>query len=122
MIVWREYRFEAAHRLEFVPEGHKCATMHGHSYRVRLEVGGEMQQPQEWILDFAEIDAVAKPVIDQLDHTTLNDIVGLGNPTVEALSVWLWNAIQPGLPGLCAVEAQETERSGCRYEGPATFN
>ena len=32
----KEYRFEAAHRLPRVPAGHKCARMHGHSYKVEV--------------------------------------------------------------------------------------
>ncbi|MFW2389327.1 MAG: 6-pyruvoyl trahydropterin synthase family protein, partial [Polyangiales bacterium] len=38
MEIWREFRFEAAHLLPNVPEGHKCKRLHGHSYRVRVYV------------------------------------------------------------------------------------
>ena len=38
----RSSRFEAAHRLPFVPADHKCARLHGHSFRVEVHVGGEV--------------------------------------------------------------------------------
>ena len=36
----KEYRFEAAHRLPRVPAGHKCARLHGHSFRIELTIAG----------------------------------------------------------------------------------
>ena len=38
--IFREFTFEAAHRLTHVPDGHKCARLHGHSYRVEIRVDG----------------------------------------------------------------------------------
>ena len=40
--IYREFTFEAAHRLPFVPEGHKCSRLHGHSYRVQVHVAGSV--------------------------------------------------------------------------------
>lgn len=36
MDIYKEFQFEAAHRLPYVPEGHKCSRLHGHSFRVRI--------------------------------------------------------------------------------------
>src|SRR6187399_2821283 len=57
MDVFREFTFEAAHRLPCVPDGHKCARLHGHSYRVELRVSGEPGEHSGWVMDFAEIKA-----------------------------------------------------------------
>ena len=105
----REYTFEAAHWLPHVPDGHKCRTMHGHSYRVTVLVRGPVG-PLGWVCDFADIDAVARPVIARLDHSTLNDAVP--NPTSEMLCAWLLRELAP-VPHLHAVRVQETERSAC---------
>ena len=40
MELFKEFIFEAAHRLPNVPETHRCHRMHGHSYRVELTVAG----------------------------------------------------------------------------------
>src|SRR5688572_22568996 len=60
--IFREFRFEAAHRLPNVPEGHKCARLHGHSYRVAIHVRGEVGQHSGWVMDFADIEAAFKPL------------------------------------------------------------
>ena len=109
MEIWREFTFEAAHRLPRVPEGHKCGRLHGHSYRVELHVEGEVG-PDGMVLDFADIKAAWKPLHDRLDHYYLNDIEGLANPTSEILAWWIWNRIE--LPGLARVVVRETCTSG----------
>jgi len=47
MEIFKEFTFEAAHRLPNVPEGHKCARLHGHSFRVELICEGEAGRENE---------------------------------------------------------------------------
>lgn len=115
--IFRVYRFEAAHRLPHVPEGHKCGRLHGHSYSVEVHVRGTPGERTGWIVDFAEIDAAAAPAVEELDHRLLNDIDGLSNPTSEVLAAWLWRRIAPRLAGLARVVVRETCTSGCIYSG-----
>ena len=105
----REYTFEAAHRLPYVPKEHKCGRWHGHSYRVTVLVRGPVGA-MGWVCDLAEIDAVARPVIAMLDHSSLN--ATLPNPTSELLCVWLLRELAK-VPHLYAVQVCETERSSC---------
>jgi 6-pyruvoyltetrahydropterin/6-carboxytetrahydropterin synthase len=105
----RTYTFDAAHRLPHVPAGHKCGAMHGHSYRVTVVVRGSVDA-MGWVCDFADLDAVARPVMARLDHSTLNDT--LPNPTSELLCAWLLRELA-AVPHLYAVEVCETERSSC---------
>ncbi len=118
MEIFKEFSFEAAHRLPNVPEGHKCARLHGHSFLVRIVVAGDVGEDSGWVMDFADISAAFNPVWKQLDHYYLNDIEGLENPTSENIAVWIWQRLQPELPQLKAIEIRETCTSGCRYEGP----
>nr|WP_221200377.1 6-carboxytetrahydropterin synthase QueD [Litorivivens lipolytica] len=115
--VFKEFTFEAAHRLPNVPVGHKCSRLHGHSFHVRLTISGDLDPTRGWIMDFSDIKAVFKPVYDRLDHHYLNDIPGLENPTSENLAIWIWNEVKPLLPQLSAVEIRETCTSGCVYRG-----
>ncbi len=117
MEIFKEFGFEAAHRLPNVPEGHKCARLHGHSFRVEVRVRGELDPQLGWVMDFAELKAAVKPVIDQLDHYYLNEIPGLENPTSEVLARWLWARLQPDLPTLTRIVVRETCTSGCTYRG-----
>jgi 6-pyruvoyltetrahydropterin/6-carboxytetrahydropterin synthase len=113
----RQYRFEAAHFLPRVPDGHKCARMHGHSYAVTVVVEGEIDADRGWLMDFAEIDEHIMPLVRQLDHHVLNEIDGLENPTSELLAVWLWRRMKPGLAILAEVHVAETTTSRCVYRG-----
>lgn len=117
MEIFKEFSFEAAHRLPHVPPGHKCARLHGHTFYVRIVVAGEMDERAGWVMDFAEIKRQFRPLHEQLDHYYLNDIAGLENPTSENLARWIWARLQPGLPQLAQVEIRETCTSGCVYRG-----
>ena len=118
MELFKELGFEAAHLLPNVPDGHKCARLHGHSFRVEIQVTGEVGQHSGWVIDFADLRAAWQPLHDQLDHRYLNDVPGLDNPTSEVLAAWIWDRLEPGLHGLSAITVRETCTSGCRYRGP----
>ena len=113
----REYRFEAAHRLPRVPDGHKCARLHGHSYRIDVELRGAVDPHTGWLVDFAAVDQAWAPLHERLDHRNLNDLPGLENPTCENLAAWVWQALRPQLAPLSAVTVWETVDSRCTYRG-----
>lgn len=118
MDIWKEFSFEAAHRLPNVPEGHKCARLHGHSFHVKVTVSGEPDPVLGWVMDFGEVKAACRGIEDRLDHRYLNDIEGLENPTSEVVARWIWDQLAPALPLLSAVEVRETCTTGCTYRGP----
>jgi 6-pyruvoyltetrahydropterin/6-carboxytetrahydropterin synthase len=116
--LFKEFTFEAAHRLPFVAPGHKCARLHGHSYRVIVHVEGPVDTATGMVMDFADIKAAVKPIIDEhLDHYYLNDVPGLENPTSENLARWVWQKLNSLLPSLSAIQVSETCTSGCIYRG-----
>lgn len=120
MQIFKEFGFEAAHLLPYVPEGHKCKRLHGHSFKVEVHVSGPLHGELGWVMDFADIKSAVKPVIARLDHRYLNEIPGLENPTSEVLAEWLWRELVSALPQLCRIVVRETCTSGCVYEGPAS--
>ena len=111
-----EFRFEAAHRLPRVPEGHKCARLHGHSYRVEVAVAGPVDEATGWFIDFQRLYDAWRPVHDLLDHHYLNEVPGLDNPTSELLARWLWEKLAGDLP-LARITVYETCEARCEYEG-----
>lgn len=116
MEIFHEFSFEAAHRLPNVPAGHKCARLHGHSYRLAVHVSGDVGAESGWVMDFADIKAAFAPLLDQLDHRYLNEVPGLENPTSEVLARWVWQRLADALP-LSQVVVRETCTSGCVYRG-----
>ena len=80
MEIFKEFGFESAHSLPNVPEGHKCARLHGHSFRVRVVVEGPVGDQSGWVMDFADLKDAVQPTIDALDHRYLNDLAGTREP------------------------------------------
>ena len=117
MDIFKTFSLECAHRLPNVPAGHKCARVHGHSFRVEIHVAGPVDDRLGWVMDFAELKAAFEPLFQQLDHRYLNDVPGLENPTSENLARWIWDGLRPGLPLLSRVVVHETCTSGCAFDG-----
>ncbi len=92
--VWRRFRFEAAHQLPNVPQGHKCGRMHGHGFEVILHADQDLGA-RDMGVDFDHLGGVWAPLHEELDYACLNDMEGLENPTSEMLSAWLWTRLKP---------------------------
>ena len=113
----KEYRFEAAHRLPEVAPGHKCARLHGHSFKFEIHVAGPVDERTGWFIDYGVLDDVVMPLVARLDHYYLNEVEGLANPTSEVLARWLYERIKPKIAALVAVTLYETCDARCIYRG-----
>jgi 6-pyruvoyltetrahydropterin/6-carboxytetrahydropterin synthase len=102
--IGRTYRFESAHHLPNVPDGHRCKSLHGHNYRVEIVVSGKLDD-RGFVLDFAEIDAEIAPLIKKVDHCLLNNVEGLENPTAEIIAAWFLQRIR----GCASVRVYEND-------------
>lgn len=116
--LFKDFRFEASHVLPR-HEG-KCRRLHGHSWRGRVEVRGDHLQQEGpasgMVLDFGAISAVVGKLVEShLDHWHLNSTTELENPTSEELARWVFNQLEPQVPGLYSVEIEETCTSRCVY-------
>jgi len=117
MEIYKKFTFEAAHLLPNVEKGHKCGQLHGHSFTVIIYAEGDVVDPYGWIVDFGYIKTAFKPILDRLDHSYLNEIEGLENPTSENLAVWIWDKLWAKFPKLSKVVVNETCSSGCAFKG-----
>jgi 6-pyruvoyltetrahydropterin/6-carboxytetrahydropterin synthase len=113
----KTFQFEAAHLLPRLPKSHKCRRLHGHSFKVDIVVAGECDPKLGWLMDYADIAAAFQPFWKQLDHNYLNAVPGLGNPTSEAIAVWIWKRLKPKLPLLTEVVVAETCTARAVYRG-----
>ncbi|GHC79190.1 6-carboxytetrahydropterin synthase QueD [Limoniibacter endophyticus] len=117
MKITQSFTFEAAHHLPNVPQTHRCHRMHGHSYRVELQLEGPVDPQSGFVVDFFDVEKAFGPLLSQLDHHTLNDIEGLKNPTAENISIWIWERTKPLLPQLVQVRVFETSMCWAEYDG-----
>lgn len=70
--------FSSAHFITF--PGHKCESLHGHNYRVGVTVEGPLDREALFVIDFAILKQVLKPMVDAIDHRVL---LPTRNPKVE---------------------------------------
>ena len=117
MEIFKDFTFEAAHRLPNVPEGHKCARLHGHSFRVRVTIAGPVDPHLGWVMDFADVKRACRAVEDRLDHRYLNEIEGLENPTSEVLARFVFERVKLPRGYVVSVTVHETCTSESTYYG-----
>lgn len=115
MIVWKTFRFDAAHQLFHLPKDHKCHRLHGHTYAVTVYVKGPLTD-KHWVVDYADIKAAFEPVMAAFDHKNLNEVMRLPT-TAENVAKVIWQKLIGALPGLCKLTVQETADSGVEYCG-----
>ncbi len=110
-----EFYFAAAHRLPRY-DG-PCFRQHGHNYRFFIGLEGEVDPRSGMIIDFGVVkQAVQEHVLARADHRDLNDV--LENPTAENIARWIWEVLEPHVPGLCEVRLYEIPDSCVTYRGP----
>lgn len=118
----KEFRFEAAHKLAH--HDGKCARLHGHSWKLVVEVAGAKLQAdgpkRGMLMDFGDLKAAVAPLVEgYLDHHYLNETLGTDSPTSEYVAAWASAhlvdfAEANGLT--LAVQVEETCTSACRLE------
>lgn len=86
-----ESKFSAAHQLRGY-QG-KCEKLHGHNWRVTVAVTAERLNDQGLAIDFHELKKALREVLDQLEHSFLNDIFPFTqiNPSSENLAKWIFD-------------------------------
>lgn len=116
----KSFAFDAAHYLPSMPDGHRYRRLHGHSFQVELALTGVPDATHGWVQDFEEIEAAIAAIRETLDHSCLNDIPGLEQPSLETIAVWIWNRACKTLPALSRVTVRRDScGEACIYEGPA---
>ncbi len=113
----KEFRFEAAHRLEGLPPGHPCARTHGHSYRVSVELAAEELDEVGFVTDFGRLTSLGTYLTDELDHRDLNEVLDF-QPSCELLARHLYEWCRDRLPEgdrVVAVRVSETARTWAEY-------
>lgn len=86
MKVVKRFKFDAAHKLPNY-DG-PCSRLHGHTWFLDVEVEGSVAKASGFVIDFAFLKEIVRPLLDTFDHHYLNDVVP--NPTCENLLNYVW--------------------------------
>lgn len=115
----KSFKFEAAHRLEGLPEGHQCGRIHGHSYSVSVDLASMQLTTEGWIEDFGKLAPFREYLAKEFDHRNLNEVCDF-QTTSENLArhFYNWVKINIALPVnsfLQSVTVSETATSSASY-------
>jgi 6-pyruvoyltetrahydropterin/6-carboxytetrahydropterin synthase len=111
----QHFQIESARFLPHLPASHPCSRMHGHSFKIVLTLVGEADAKIGWVIDYNDIQAHMKPLLEKIDHRVLNEVSGLENPTSEYLCKWIFDNAKKALPMLVRVSVAETPNTECSY-------
>ena len=109
----KEFKFEASHILPKHPG--RCSRLHGHSWKLRVSVMGNINPETGFVMDYADLKKVIEPIVESLDHRHLGQWGNMGHfhgsvitlikgwevvgmplefyPSSENLIVWIANQI-----------------------------
>lgn len=111
----QEFTFDAAHFLDGAPEYRR---MHGHSFYAEVTLRGEPDPETGFLRDLGEVDRALKAIREILDHRLLNDVEGLGKPTLENLAKFIFDRARATLPEVARVKLRRPSYGqSCVYEG-----
>ena len=102
----KDFQFEAAHYFGHADANDLFKKIHGHSFAGTVRIEGDAQEDKGWIRDLWKIDQIIQAVIKPLDHSILNEIEGLDQPALEQIAKWIFERLEPSLPGLACVEVR----------------
>jgi len=112
--ITKEFSFSASHQLSELGEDHPCARLHGHNYKVKVELKCKNLNEKGMVQDYRELKPIKDWINDKLDHKHLNDV--FPNPTAENIAIWIYYEWKHKLSLLSAVEVSETDNTWARYE------
>lgn len=122
-IVRARTEFSSAHVLHGYVGG--CERVHGHNFKVELEVEAEGLDALGMAIDFTVLEAWAAEVARDLDHRLLNDVPPFDrvNPTAENIATHFWERLHGRVADLAAgrsvvlraVTVSENERTSVTF-------
>ena len=113
--ITQQFTFDAAHSLSAgAPENRR---IHGHSFYAEVTLRGAPNPELGWVRDFGDVNAVLTSLREELDHRLLNDIEGLGAPTLENLARHIFQRAKSRMPEVCRVKVSRPSYGQiCVYE------
>jgi 6-pyruvoyltetrahydropterin/6-carboxytetrahydropterin synthase len=114
-----DYTFAAGHALRNYKG--KCENVHGHNYKLRVTVEGAKLNSTGLLIDFIDLRAAIKSLVDRLDHRFLNDLPPFDklNPSAENIARYFCDSLEPQVreQGLRvrAVTVWETDTTSATY-------
>lgn len=112
----KTFHFSASHQLDGLPEGHKCARLHGHNYQVELILQFHQLDEHGFVVDYGDLKPFETYINEHLDHRHLNDVLRNIQTTAERIARHLWQVAAHLWPGYTiVVRISETPLTWASY-------
>lgn len=112
--VSQRFFFDAAHSLQREIDSAASARIHGHTYHAEVMLAGR-PDPDGMVVDLGFLRREIESVRAALDHQLLDDVPGLGPPTLENLCAYIAARLQAEFPSLSRVSVwRESVGDACR--------
>ena len=114
----QSFTFDAAHTLKRLVSPEEAAgsrRIHGHTYTAEVAVSGTRQLDTGMVMDLSVLRASLAEVRGQLDHHLLDEVAGLGTPTLENLCVFIFDQASARLPNVSMVSVSRAAGDRCVY-------
>lgn len=99
----QSFFFDAAHTLNRAIEAEPSRRIHGHTYNAEVFLAGPVDPDTGMVMDLGLVRREIDWLREQLDHRLLDEVPGLGAPTLENLCQFIFSKLLPTLPALSAV-------------------
>ncbi len=114
--ITQQFGFDAAHYLEGAASDAN-RRLHGHSFFAEVTLKGKPDPQKGWVRDFNEVNAALSAIRESLDHQLLNEIAGIGQPTLENLARYIFREAKQSLPEVSRVKlTRPSVGQSCVYE------
>jgi 6-pyruvoyltetrahydropterin/6-carboxytetrahydropterin synthase len=115
----QSFYFDAAHTLEREIDSASSKRIHGHTYNAEVFLTGLPDPATGMLIDLGVVRRELAMVREQLDHHLLDEVSGLGPPTLENLCQFIFSKLLPALPALTSVRVWRVSMGdGCRMTRP----
>lgn len=113
--ITKEFSFSASHVLCGLAEDHPCGRLHGHNYRVEVELRSMDLTPPGFVRDYRELRIFRDYLEKEVDHRHLNDLFGDHGVTAERLAERFYGWCRAHWAEVTAVRVSETEKTWAEY-------
>jgi 6-pyruvoyltetrahydropterin/6-carboxytetrahydropterin synthase len=99
----QRFYFESAHTLNRSYETEGSLRIHGHTYEAELTISGLPDDKNGMVVDLALLRQEIERIRFKLDHRFLDEVEGIGQPTLENLAQFIANEVQITFENLASV-------------------
>ena len=114
-------QFSAAHQLRNLKS--KCEQLHGHNWKIEVSLTGDQLNEAGLLMDFRDVRVATDKILNELDHSFLNDIPGFKNknPSSENIAAYIFeklsDELNTGHIRVAKVTAWESDFANASYCG-----